>query len=129
MTRYNTHMAASTDLWGEIEATQIRTPLIILREQAALLGTKTMNLVEARVGTHVTAGSFVHTFDLVMPSLDSYTYNLFSVHHGPEIYPLKVWGENTRFETELEFIEWLGSKLSSPETKRIVSNLIAQVAA
>ena len=62
-------MAASTDLWGEIEATQIRTPLVILREQAALLGAKTQNLVEASVNTFVSEGSFYHSLDLVVPSL------------------------------------------------------------
>jgi hypothetical protein len=122
-------MAASTDLWGEIEATQIRTPLVILREQAALLGTKTKNLVEASVKTHANGDAFAHNFNLVVPALDNYTYNLFTITHGPSIYPISVLYKSTQFETEQEFIEWLGAKLSSPDTKRIVANLLAQVAA
>jgi hypothetical protein len=122
-------MAASTDLWGEIEATQIRTPLVILREQAALLGAKTKNLIEASVKTHANGDTFIHQLNLVVPALDNYTYNLFTITHGPSIYPVSVAYKTVRFETEQEFIDWLGATLSSPETKRIVSNLLSQVAA
>jgi hypothetical protein len=100
-----------------------------MREQAALLGAKTKNLVEASVSTYVIDGSILHSLDLVVPALDRYTYNLFTISHGPSIYPVKVRYRDTQFETEQEFIEWLGEKLSSPETKRIVSNLLSQVAA
>jgi hypothetical protein len=122
-------MAASTDLWGEIEATQIRTPLSILREQAAILGAKTKNLVEASVTTMVAGHLFIHKFNLIVPPLDSYTYNLFTIAYGPSIYPVIVQNTTDQIDTEEQFIEWLGAKLSSPETKRIVSNLLAQVAA
>ena len=122
-------MAASTDLWGEIEALQIRTPLSILREQAALLGAKTKNLVEASVKTRVNGDTFCHSLELVVPALDSYTYKLFTICHGASIYPVVQPSKSTRLETEEEFIEWLGAILSSPETKRIVSNLLSQAAA
>jgi hypothetical protein len=122
-------MAASTDLWGEIEATQIRTPLIILREQAALLGAKTKNLVEASVKTHASGDTFRHSFDLIVPALGSYTYSLLAIVHGASIYPVKVEYKGTRLDTEEQFVEWLGATLSSAETKRIVANLLAQVAA
>lgn len=122
-------MAASTDLWGEIEATQIRTPLAILREQAALLGAKTQNLVEASVKTRVDGESFEHSLDLVVPALGSYRYNLFTIYHGASIYPVQVGSKDIRLETEQQFMGWLGATLSSRETKRVVSNLLAQVAA
>jgi hypothetical protein len=124
-------MAASTDLWGEIEATQIRTPLAILREQAALLGTKTKNLVEAEVNTSRSGETFNHSLELVVPALDNYTYSLLKISHGVSIYPV-TWfsdGKYHRFDTEEEFIKWLGAKLSSTDTKRIVANLLAQAAA
>lgn len=55
-------MAASTDLWGNIDTGDLsRTPLLVLKEQAALLGKKTGNVIEAKVKTSVTAnGMFVH---------------------------------------------------------------------
>jgi hypothetical protein len=122
-------MAASKDLWGEIEAPQIRTPLSILREQAALLGAKTKNLVEASVKTNVYGDSFRHSLELVVPPLGSYTYSLFTIVHGATLYPVNVEYKGTRLDSEEQFIEWLGATLSSPDTKRIVSNLLAQVAA
>lgn len=129
------------DLWGEIALTQLRTPRSILREQAALLGGKTQHIVEASVQTRVSDDAFprsgylvktqvfdmslCHSFNLEVPAL-SYTYNLFVIYHGPWIYPVHVGSQGPRFETEQEFIEWLSAKLSSPETKRIVANLLAQ---
>ena len=107
----------------------MRTPLVILREQASLLGSKTKNLVEASVTTHANGNIFHHSFDLVVPALDRYTYNLFTIIHGPSLYPVTVWGTPVMFLSEEQFIEWLGAKLSSPDTKRIVSILLSQVAA
>ena len=139
-------MAAHTDYWGDIGSEGQRTPLAILREQAALLGTKTKNLVEATVDTGVDSlGHFVHRFTLVVPSLSSYKYELFRIEHGVAIYPITVpseppsaqlsrWPVNLiavgslslQLESEQEFIDWLHRKLSSAETKRIIANLLAQ---
>lgn len=123
-------MAASTDLWGELEVAQVRTPLVIMKEQAALLGAKTKNLVEATVKTQVDdGGDFSHSFNLLVPALGNYRYSLFTVYHGVQIYPLFVMSGGNRLGTEEEFLAWLAAKLSSPETKRIISNLLSQVAA
>jgi hypothetical protein len=141
-------MTAQTDFWGEIVPAQERTPLAILREQAALLGTKTKNLVEATVSTSLSplGDRFIHRFILVVPSLGNYKYGLFTIEHGPAIYPVKVSSEvppaqpsgglaeqllahgslNPQLQTEQEFVDWLRRKLSSAETKRIIANLLAQ---
>jgi hypothetical protein len=121
-------MAAQPDYWGEIVPAQERTPLAILREQAALLGTKTKNLVEATVDTSINRdGLFIHRFTLVVPSLSNYKYELFRIQHGVAIYPIDIPGPLTpQFETEPQFVDWLHRKLSSVETKRIVANLLAQ---
>jgi hypothetical protein len=124
-------MAAQTDLWGELAPVEARTPVAILREQAALLGPKTQNLIEATVET--TAAQFgqvlQHSFTLVVPALGNYTYHLFTVAHGiTELYPVEVIDRKpARLGTEQDFVEWLGKKLSSPETKKLISNLLAQV--
>jgi hypothetical protein len=120
-------MAAQTDLWGEISELAVRTPVAILREQAALLGTKTKNLVEARVTTEPHGNAFLHRFDLVAPPLDNYTYNLFNVRHGIDFYPIQVWGEEKKLDSEEEFLNWLGEKLSAESTKRVIRNLVAQM--
>jgi hypothetical protein len=116
-------MAAKTDLWGEIGTTAIRSPVSILREQAALLGSKTNNLVEARVETITYQGTFTHYFDLVVPALD-YKYRLFAIQHGVDMYPINA---SMVLNDEEEFQQWLHEKLSSLETIRIIQNLLSQV--
>jgi len=120
-------MAAKVDFWGEIAPTVVRTPVAILREQAALLAAKTKDLVEATVYTESYRGLFRHLFNVVVPGLNNYTYNLFSIEHGIGLYPVTLVGSEMRFENEAELTEWLRTKLSSNETKRIVGNLLAQV--
>lgn len=117
-------MAAQPDLWGEVVPAEVRTPLSILREQASLLGAKTNNLVEATVTTATYRDEFVHRFLLVVPGFDNYTYELFRIAHGIELYP--VFAGGSARETEEKFIAWLKTTLSSDETKRIISNLFSQ---
>ena len=117
----------ATDFWGEIGATGVRTPLSILREQAAALGPKTSHLVEAKVETRSYGQSIVHTFDLVVPGLDDYTYRLFEIEHDPNLYPLSVRNEDLEFANEKDFTNWLRKQLSSEKTRKLVSNLLAQV--
>jgi hypothetical protein len=118
-------MATQTDLWGDIQPSAVRTPVAILREQAALLGNKTQNMVEAKVLTFISDGEFHHSFKLVVPALDNYTYNLFVVHHGPNLYPVKIMAL-TNPKNEEEFVDWLQQRLSSDETKKSIGNLLAQ---
>jgi hypothetical protein len=115
----------ATDFWGEIGTTDIRTPLSILREQAAALGPRTKNIVEAKVETTVIGGYFVHSFSLVVPSLDNYKYELFDVRHEPDLYPVRV-DTFTDLANEDAFKTWLRERLSSERTRKIVNNLLAQ---
>jgi hypothetical protein len=116
----------ATDFWGEIETSAIKTPLSIMREQAAALGPRTKNLVEAKVETKIFGGQFIHTFELVVPSLDNYTYQLFQIQHPAQMYPIMVMSPTIALHTEDEFMVWLRDRLSSEQTRKIVSNLLAQ---
>lgn len=122
-------MAAKTDLWGDLAPLDVRPPVAILREQAALLGAKTKNLIRAKVETTVVRGDLSHSFDLVAPTLDNYTYELFRVYHGVrDLYPVKLLDDRKlSLKTEQELVDWLGAKLSSDETKKLIGNLLAQV--
>jgi hypothetical protein len=130
-------MATQVDFWGEIDAISDRTPLSILREQAAVLGTKTQNLVEAAVETHGRNGEFSHSLNLVVPALDHYKYQLFSIRHRvANLYPVFVGdvhtnpalegGREMRLGNEEEFKDWLSKMLSAPETRKILGALLAQ---
>ena len=122
------------DFWGELGTATVRTPVSLMREQAALLGKKTSNLVEAHVKTDSEGGRLVHRFHLIVPALDGYTYRLFKVSHGMEIYPVMVGGYDPRnpldskqLANEQEFTDFLREILSAESTKRIILTLLAQV--
>jgi hypothetical protein len=120
-------MAAHADLWGEIAPSAVRTPASILREQASLLGSKTNHLIEGQVDTQVSGSRFNHSFNLVAPALENYSYELFRIWHEVNIYPVSYgYQRGEQLENEEAFVDWLGQKLSSVETKRIIGNLLAQ---
>lgn len=144
------------DLWPEIEQSREVPPVAILREQAALLGKKTNHLLEGRVGTAVTPeGRFVHSFYIVAPALDDYTYKLFEIEHGANPYPVEAAGlerpgalphvgpaceaDEVEFmspvnigvslESEQELLDHIRKILNSDGTKRVIGNLLAQIKA
>jgi hypothetical protein len=120
-------MAAHTDLWGEITPNAVRTPASILREQASLLGSKTSNLIEGKVESRVAGSSFNHSFNLVVPALDNYSYELFQISHDINLYPVHVGFQyDVDLENEEAFVKWLARKLTSPKTRSIIGNLLAQ---
>ena len=142
---------AIPDLWPEIEQSTVVPPVAILREQAAALGNKTSHLLEGRVDSRTDgAGNFIHSFYVVAPTLDNYTYNLFSISHGADAYPVTVsrpqrmgpdkhiirLGPDNRplpetliINSEKELLDYLREVLNSDKTKRIVGSLLAQVKA
>ena len=118
------------DLWPqEIRASTELAPVTILREQAALLGQKTRQLVVAEVETRNSGELLVHSFVILAPALDNYRYELFKVYHGVPFYPLTVdtGGAPVKVTTEEAFVELLGKILSSQRTKDVIQSLLAQV--
>lgn len=119
------------DLWpSDIGVATLVTPVSILREQAALLGEKTGNLVQAEVKTSSNGPSVIHSFILIAPAMNGYRYRLLSAVHNVEVYPLNITFEPTSasrsVKTEQEFTEYLRELLSSEKTINIVKSLIAQ---
>jgi len=129
------------DLWPDIEQSKVVPPVAILREQAAALGNKTGHLLEGRVITRTDEdGNYIyHTFYVVAPALDNYSYNLFSISHGAEPYPVTVphprrmdsgrhpYPRSLEINSEKELLDYLREVLNSEKTKRIVGSLLAQV--
>ena len=127
------------DLWSEdigVAEVSQRTPVAILRQQAAYLGDKTQNIVKAEVSTSPRSSplldlsslyDFTHTFTLVAPILENYKYDLFIVMHNLGLYPLVLQYAHQNYDagTEAEFIRQLQKVLSSPRTKEIIQQLIA----
>lgn len=129
---------AIPDLWPDLEQSQVIPPIAILREQAAALGKKTNYLLQGRVDTRtVRGGRFVHSFYIVAPTLDDYTYELFSIEHGADQYPVlappfpagPLPRTMERMESEKELLEYIRDVLNSDKAKKVVGSLLAQVKA
>jgi hypothetical protein len=131
---------AIPDLWPDIEQSKVVPPVAILREQAAALGNKTGHLLEGRVKTTKDeAGKLMHSFYVVAPTLDNYSYRLFSIIHGADIYPVTVqhprrldparrpFPQTLKLSSEKKLLDYLREVLNSEKTKRIVGSLLAQV--
>ena len=119
------------DLWpDDLADVNLVTPSVILKEQAALLGEKTKQLVKGEVVTQATDKGFAHRFNIVAPTM-GYTYELFQLSHGVAFYPgsLRVAGQNTfrTIESEEALKKFLKELFSSQQTLTIVRSILAQV--
>ena len=124
-------------------------PVVILRQQAALLGRKTRGLVEAEVKTTAApAGTrmsfspvrlvgepeleparFAHRFLLRVPAVEDYRYALFTVYQQPtDLYPLRIDFDDRTWEVKDR--EDLDAALrlifADESTKRVIGTLMAQ---
>jgi len=119
------------DLWpSNIADANLVTPLAVLKEQAALLGAKTQQLVTGEVTTETSGNLFVHHFYLVAPTL-RYRYELFRVTHGLSFYPLNVLylNDTHSMKSEAEFQDKLKEIFSATHTVTTVQSMLAQVRA
>jgi hypothetical protein len=141
------------DLWPtNIENNRVNSPVVILREQAALLGEKTKNIVMAAVveGSAVGGGLFAYDFFIVGPALQNYRYRLLTIFHDVALYPVKVFVEEdilsevvsahsftkakvVQFgvdviaaQTEDEFIEVLRAVFGSTKAVAVVTAILSQ---
>jgi len=141
------------DLWPEnLVSAKERMPVEILRDQAVLLGQKTRNLLEGRVkriepSDMVGLGDFAWAFSIVSPALGNYSYRLFAIRYGADVYPvtfdveevitqeLPTWapklskGNNRTLlaHSEAEFIEVVRAILGSERTRKLIAAILAQV--
>jgi hypothetical protein len=101
------------------------TPADILREQAALLGPKTKNIVLADVEARpMKTGGFELLFFLRVPALDDYRFDLFTLTHGIDLYPIQSSDGDLQNEDELK--SYIGKKLSDEKTVKIIRLLVSQ---
>jgi hypothetical protein len=137
------------DLWPAITfEEEFDSPVSILKEQAALLGNKTQNVVTAEVGLLGTSTTeqFVNGFYLVAPALENYRYRLFTISHSVNPYPVifeldeplyyevgdpeLVQVKNPRYilkaRNEQEFATILQAIFASERTRQIINVLRAQ---
>jgi hypothetical protein len=136
------------DLWpDDIGISSLRAPLTILKEQAANLGQKTKNIVEARVmqlesNSYLKDYDFVYGFFLTSAALNNYQYLLFTAKMTVDFYPLRIEYETSIGEElggdytgigffvevrdEEQFFAVLKEIFSATKTRRVVQALLAQ---
>ncbi|MFI5117151.1 MAG: hypothetical protein ACHP8B_10690 [Terriglobales bacterium] len=122
-------MPDTNDFWpANIADSNLITPITILKEQAALLGEKTRQLVKGEVVTQTTGDVFVHYFYIAAPTL-SYRFELFKVSHMVNFYPMTLTYLNSArpIKSEEEFKETLKQIFAAQHTLNVVHSIIAQV--
>lgn len=118
------------DFWPEeIGAATEITPVLVLKEQAALLGRRTKNLVEAKVATSITGRHFNHSLSLRVPTLGDYQFRLLSIAHGISIFPVEILDElepkKTLAKDLDEFTAILKNILSSKKVESTINHLLS----
>ena len=133
------------DLWPkDIKSeSKIKLPVAILREQGALLGEKTKNIVTGEVRESARQLQerrvFDFTFYITSTALE-YAYRLFSISYKITLYPvvftiadddiLKELGLESRHtyieaNNEEEFKDYLKRIFNSAKSKRVISAILA----
>jgi hypothetical protein len=120
--------ATIENLWPDFATDDIiRNPKTILREQASFLGKRTKNILTGNISTDSYRNQFSHSFQIVAPNLNNYTYTLFTiVEDGIFGFPCKFKTETSfSIKTEEELLERLKEIFSSEETKKVIHSLIS----
>lgn len=127
------------NLWGDlpIEDT-VRTPSIILKEQATLLTEATNGLLLGNISKRSLSIEYVDGFEcsleIKVPSINNYSISIVKIQYPITIYPLTIISQVTNdrpeeCQTEEDLNRVLGKILSSKEVKRIISGLLSEVRA
>ena len=130
-----------SSLWpADLLEKHVRTPVHLLREQAEQLTQKTDGMLVGKVRTQAVPETrknpayLLHSFEIAVPSLDNYRYQLFAVAQEPDkLYPIQLaipadLGD-IGWSTEKEFAEWLRNELASQRARDVVANLYSQAIA
>ncbi len=124
------------DLWPSdlgLEALP-RSPVTILRQQAAALSAKLDNRIQARIYSapigfgRLHGGKLRHRMVLVVPSLEDYELDLLKLWHGDDVYPVSAQfkdGPEYEIGTEKELLEWLRVSFASETTRRALGSLLS----
>jgi hypothetical protein len=120
------------NLWGELPlSTPIRTPTVILQEQANTLTELTKGTLVGRVNQGSSGLNFVSNLIIVAPALNNYSYSVLTIQHQITLYPL-ILTDNTTSSTynpanEDQFVIQLRRIPSSDTVKRAILGLVSQI--
>ncbi len=147
------------NLWGNLPVEDVRTPHVILREQASILTKATDGLLVGKVikekfkniqlpssglighlKTSVSQEtqdkySFISRLEITVPSINNYSISIVQIDYPLKMYPLRIRSSITdeyqykECQTESEFNERLAKILSSADVKRIIAGLLTEIRA
>lgn len=140
-------MSTLVNLWPEeIVYQRVKAPVAILREQAAMLGKLTKNLVQGEVAKPYSLKpdkSFAYNFFITAPSLGEYRYQLLVIEHDVDLYPVSIHIEEAIFseihnafesntnkiiaKSEKQFLEALQAIFTAKKTAQVITALLSQV--
>lgn len=118
---------SNDDLWPDLTGEpEEKSPLVILREQAVILGMKTSNLVEAEVTA--TPSNHDEALDIqftLKAPVNGYEYALLIIRQPIDLYPVPLSG-GQKAKNEQEFKQYLKDLFKSERTVKIIRSFIAQ---
>lgn len=118
--------------WNIPTSADVRTPVAILKEQAALLTNQTNGLLIGEVETLSIGSELVVVFSIRVPNLNLYKLEILSYSQPINMYPgilrfeLRQHDNRSEIEDETQFIKAIKAYLSSPGMSRALQSLIAQ---
>lgn len=124
---------AQEDLWGDMPAVEsLRTPLVILKEQAELLQEKTDGLLVGHIKPHENNLQFRYDFAIIAPTLNNYLYDMLIIIHEIGFYPVTIHDPQRHMSpkecaNEEEYKQGLRDFFTSENTKNVISKLITHV--
>ena len=115
--------------WAIPDVTAIRTPLSILREQAAALTQQTHGVLVGEATANPEGERIVVSLDIIAPGLNDYRYRVMRYEQPPEMYPgtLRMGGDGDIISDESDFMASIKKILSSEKMKNVLTSLLAQV--
>lgn len=116
---------------GVIEDSLITPPIAVLKELAQGLEKRTKGLLIGKVEQTSYDSDFTLEFYISAPSLNNYSYEVFSLSHNLNFYPLQIKSSSERGYLKVENQEDLEKQLktifSSSEVKKVINGLLAQI--
>lgn len=128
------------NLWGDLPVEEaIRTPYVILKEQASILTEATNGLLIGNVRKESFDSDLGSSclLRITVPSMENYSVSIVRIRYPKIIYPSEVFNlitdsvsvNSMKCHTEEELDIVLGKILSSKEAGRIISGLLSEVRA
>lgn len=115
--------------WAVPDVADMRTPLGILREQAAALTKATNGVLVGAVETERRGDDLILKLEIVAPALNDYRYRILNYQQPIGLYPGELYGHGPNASVvsdEARFVSAIKLILASEAIKNVLKSLLAQ---